>query len=77
LCQQHHRLHHRGRLGIEGDADDPDGVVFTDDKGRRLEPCGRPVPPGDTPPPPGNWVAPGGEALDPWPIYFNEPALQN
>jgi len=29
LCQHHHRLHHRGGLGIEGDADEPDGIVFT------------------------------------------------
>jgi hypothetical protein len=74
LCQHHHRLHHRGGLGIEGDADEPDGVTFTDDRGRRLDPCGHPVPPGDVPPPPGNWVPPSGEPLDPWAIYFNEPA---
>ena len=36
LCQRHHRLHHLGRLGIRGNADDPDGVVFTDERGRRL-----------------------------------------
>jgi len=75
LCQHHHRLHHRGRLGIEGDADEPDGMVFTDDRGRRLDACGHPVPPGTTTPPPGNWIPPTGEPLDPWAIYFNEPAL--
>jgi hypothetical protein len=42
LCQHHHRLHHRGKLGVEGNADDPDGVIFTDDRGRRLENCGNP-----------------------------------
>jgi len=68
LCQHHHRLHHRG-------ADEPDGIVFTDGRGRRLDACGHPVPPGTTPPPPGNWVQPTGEPLDPWAIYFNEPAL--
>jgi hypothetical protein len=77
LCQQHHRMHHRGKLGIEGDGDDPDGVLFTDDRGRPLPPCGRPVPPGDVPLPAGNWTPPSGEHLEPWPIYFNEPALQN
>ena len=46
LCSRHHRLHHLGRLGIEGHADDPDGVVFTDAKGRALTGCGRPAPPG-------------------------------
>jgi hypothetical protein len=59
-------------LGIEGNADEPDGVIFTDDRGRRLESCGKPTPPGDSPPQPGNWVAPSGERLDPWAIYFNE-----
>ncbi len=73
LCQHHHRLHHRGRLGIEGNADDPDGVLFTDDRGRRLESCGKARPPGkDASRPPGNWVPPSGEQLDPWAIYFNE-----
>jgi len=74
LCQHHHRLHHRGQLGIDGNADDPDGITFTDARGRTLDACGRPVPPGTSPPPPGNWVPPSGEPLDPWPIYFNEPA---
>jgi hypothetical protein len=74
LCQHHHRLHHRGGLGIEGDADDPEGIVFTDARGRPLDRCGHPVLPGTSPPPPGNWVPPPGEPLDPWPIYFNEPA---
>ena len=74
LCQTHHRLHHRGRLGIEGDTDDPDGIVFTDERGRRLDHHGYPVPPGTSPPPPGRWVPPSGEPLDPWTIYFNEPA---
>jgi len=73
LCQFHHRLHHRGRLGIEGDADEPNGVMFTDEHGRRLANCGRPAPPGDRPPPPGNWVAPPGERLDMWAIQFNDP----
>ena len=47
LCSAHHRLHHRGRLGIEGDADDPDGLVFTDARGRTLTGCGSPAPPGE------------------------------
>ena len=73
LCQHHHRLHHRGMLGITGDGDDPNGVVFTDHRGRRLASCGKAAPPGDTPPPAGNWTPPGGEPLDRWAIYFNEP----
>jgi len=72
LCQHHHRLHHRGRLGIEGNADDTDGVIFTDDRGRPLASCGTSTPPGDKPLRSGNWTPPSGERLDPWAIYFNE-----
>ncbi|MFN2504352.1 MAG: HNH endonuclease [Acidimicrobiales bacterium] len=32
LCAHHHRLHHRGGLGMAGNADDPDGIVFTDER---------------------------------------------
>jgi hypothetical protein len=53
LCPQHHRAHHHGRLGISGNnADDPDGITFTDRFGRTLEPRPRPAPPADLPPPP-------------------------
>jgi hypothetical protein len=45
LCRRHHRLHHLGHLGISGNADDPDGIVFSDHRGRRLASCGRPIPP--------------------------------
>ncbi len=44
LCHRHHRLHHLGRLGISGNADDPDGVVFTDERGQTLVSCGGPRP---------------------------------
>jgi len=47
LCSAHHRLHHRGLLGISGNADDPDGLELTDHAGRRLTGCGRPAPPGE------------------------------
>jgi hypothetical protein len=71
LCSHHHRLHHRGGLGIEGDADEPDGVVFTDAYGRRLRTRGYPMLPTKSPPR-GNWQPPPGESIDPWPIYFDE-----
>lgn len=45
LCPKHHRMHHQGRLGVVGNADDLGGVVFTDWQGRVLDPCGRPNPP--------------------------------
>lgn len=35
LCHRHHRLHHLGRLGISRNADDPDGMAFTDERGRQ------------------------------------------
>ncbi len=56
LCQHHHRLHHRGKLGRQGDADEPNGITFTDDRGRPLDSCGRPTPPGNVAPPRGSWV---------------------
>ncbi|HVF13843.1 MAG TPA: HNH endonuclease signature motif containing protein, partial [Acidimicrobiales bacterium] len=82
LCQRHHRLHHLGRLGIRGNADEADGVVFTDARGRRLDPAGRPEPP-HAPPEvaarrlgirPGNWTHPTGERLDPSLVDFDERA---
>ena len=52
LCSHHHRLHHTGALGITGNADDPDSMVFTDSRASPLGPCGRPRPPANAPPPP-------------------------
>jgi hypothetical protein len=49
LCAHHHRMHHQGQLGITGDADAPDGVVFTTATGRVIEPVGRPTPPAEMP----------------------------
>ncbi len=82
LCAFHHRLHHRGGLGIRGNADESDGVEFTDHRGRRLGANGRPVPPRSSltdathalgiPEP--NWIHPSGERLDPRDVHFNEPA---
>jgi hypothetical protein len=80
LCSRHHRLHHRGQLGISGDADDPDGLVFTDRYGRRLTGCGRPAPPGPDLAAaadrmqlaPATYVHPTGERLDTRWVYFNE-----
>jgi len=83
LCSRHHRLHHLGHLGITGDADDPDGVLFTDHRGRKLDACGRPVPPRQPVQvaarglgiPTGAWTHPTGEHLDLEAVYFNEPPL--
>ena len=82
LCRRHHRLHHLGHLGISGNADDPDGVVFSDHRGHRLDSCGRPMPPAQPVEaaacglgiPAGAWSHPTGERLDPGTVTFHEPA---
>jgi hypothetical protein len=52
LCPKHHRLHHNGRLGITGNADQADGLIFTDARGSPLPGVGKPQPPpGDLPRP--------------------------
>jgi len=72
LCSRHHRLHHRAQLGISGDADRPDGIAFTDARGRPLAASGRPSPPIE-PPPTGTWTHPTGERLDDRWIDFATP----
>jgi hypothetical protein len=75
LCPVHHRMHHRGLLGIHGsDADDPNGITFTDRYGRELPGVAPPTPPdGPPPPPPRTYEHPTGERLPnlDW-IYFNQ-----
>lgn len=43
LCPRHHKMHHQGRLGINGNADDPFGIVFTDARGSPIDDVGVPV----------------------------------
>ncbi|HVL07287.1 MAG TPA: DUF222 domain-containing protein [Acidimicrobiales bacterium] len=82
LCHRHHRLHHLGKLGIEGDADESVGVRFTDERGRSLDATGRPILPGgpfdvaarDLGIAAGSWSAPTGERLEPWWVHLNERA---
>lgn len=64
LCAYHHRLHHLGLLGITGNTDLPGGVSFTDRRGERLEPAGRPRAP-DHLPEADPYDHPSGEPLDP------------
>ena len=75
LCPRHHRMHHRGELGITGNADLTDGVTFTNRHGRLIGTTGaRPQPPGAPPPTPtGVYEHPLGERLDPRWLYFNPP----
>ncbi|MDQ6696884.1 MAG: HNH endonuclease, partial [Actinomycetota bacterium] len=73
LCGPHHRLHHRGGLGIAGNADDPDGLEFTDANGRRMRTGPRPRPLGRARRRLGHWRHPTGEHLDRKCIWFREP----
>ncbi len=75
LCPHHHRLHHRGRLHITGNADTPDGITFTTHHNTLITRTGaRPRPP-DTPPPPpiATYHHPHGGRLDTRWLYFNPP----
>jgi hypothetical protein len=81
LCGSHHRLHHRGGLGITGNADDPDGLVFTDASGHRMRTGPSPVPPPEPPDraarrlgvPDAEWAHPAGERIDRKCVWFREP----
>jgi hypothetical protein len=72
LCSVCHRRHHLGLLRISGDADDPDGLTFTDSRGRVLDKAGKPVPPARLEPI-GDWRHPSGERLDPHAVQFSSP----
>jgi hypothetical protein len=52
LCPGCHRLHHKGQLGIDGDADQPDGLTFTDRNGKPIDPAAQPIKPTGPPPDP-------------------------
>ena len=81
LCHTHHRAHHLGHLDITGNADQPDGLTFTDRHGRTLDPTGRPHIPDRTQPlpdaaraagiQPGTYHHPLGEPLHPDGIAFH------
>ncbi|MEZ5299024.1 MAG: DUF222 domain-containing protein [Ilumatobacteraceae bacterium] len=45
LCARHHRMHHKGELGIAGNADRADGIEFTDARGRPIPHSHPPEPP--------------------------------
>ncbi len=74
LCPADHRLHHQGLLGITGNADEPNGLTFTDRHGRVIDPASRPTPPTRPPPAPSQpYEHPTGERLDHWAIVFPDP----
>ena len=75
VCGKHHRMHHRGRLDITGNADQPDGLEFRNQHGRIITPSGAtPNPPTGPPPKPAAVYAhPDGGRMDTAQIYFNPP----
>jgi hypothetical protein len=75
VCPRHHRLHHQGRLGIVGDADDPHALVFTDVYGHVMHPAAVARPPTGPPPQPtGRYQHPLGERLQTRWVTFNPPS---
>jgi hypothetical protein len=77
LCSRHHRMHHRRRLGIEGDADKPETLEFADARGRPIRRSGaNPVRPNGPPPRiSGTYAHPLGERLDGRWVTFVDPAV--
>jgi hypothetical protein len=75
VCGKHHRMHHRGRLDITGNADQPDGLEFRNQHGRIITPSGAtPNPPTGPPPKPAAvYSHPDGGRMDTAQIYFNPP----
>ena len=73
-CPACHRLHHKGLLGISGNADDPDGLTFTDAHGRVIDPTAHPIKPTGPPPSPRRpYEHPLGERLQRWALLFPDP----
>lgn len=66
LCGHHHRMHHRGRLGVAGNADIADGLIITNEHGIDMHHDGlRPEPvTGPPPAPAGEYQPPRCERLD-------------
>ena len=75
VCGKHHRMHHRGRLDITGNADQPDGLEFRNQHGRIITPSGATptMPTGPPPKPAAVYSHPDGGRMDTGQIYFNPP----
>ena len=72
LCRRCHRDHHLGRLDITGNANDPNGVTFRDERGRIIDTATHATkPPGPPPQPQQPYRHPLGERLQRWAIQFN------
>ena len=74
LCPQHHRLHHKGLLRIDGNADIPGRMTFADARGSPLVEHPNPVSPNGPPPEPAaRYEHPTGERLQPRWIDWSHP----
>jgi hypothetical protein len=76
LCPGCHRAHHHGHLTISGDADQPDGLTFTDHNGKPIDPAARPIKPTKPPPAPAKpYKHPLGERLYKRDLLFADPPV--
>jgi len=76
LCPACHRAHHKGQLGITGNADDPNGLTFTDTHGHVIDPAARPIKPTGPPPTPAKpYEHPIGERLYKRELLFADPPV--
>ncbi len=73
-CGHCHHLIHRGKINITGNADEPDGLTFTDEHGRTLIRYPVPTPPTGPPPEPAEpFRHPTGERFDTRWLWFKPP----
>jgi hypothetical protein len=72
LCPACHRQHHLGELGITGNADLPDGLMFTDRNRNVIDPATRPTKPTGPPPRPRHpYRHPDGGRMQRDALFFN------
>jgi hypothetical protein len=64
ISQRIHDLIHQAKLSVEGNADDPNGLIWRDANGRILDNNGEPTPPASMPTPVGQYQHPNGGRLD-------------
>jgi hypothetical protein len=65
LCARHHRAHHLGLIGIEGNANSPDTMIFTDQHGKPINTTPKPIITQPTPASPEvRYEHPSGERLN-------------